>query len=121
MVTDDGEVIDLLNSKIELDDVVVDPEPAPAPPVVVNNISGLVSDMTADATTTAFTGMAVTLAETRGMPLGSNQTLEGIVKELLRPMLKDWLDTNLAPLVNRIVEREVAKLAGRAEDSDDIR
>jgi cell pole-organizing protein PopZ len=57
------------------------------------------------------------VARTRGVPLGNvNKTLEDVVKELLRPMLKDWLDVNLPPLVERIVEKEIVKLVGRAED-----
>ena len=100
------------------DDFEVEAEPAPA---VHNNIEeGLVSPATASATTTAFTDMTSVMAATRGLALGQNQTLEGIVKELLRPMLKEWLDANLTLLVQRIVEREVVKLAGRAEDDDTI-
>ena len=94
------------------------PEPEPLAAAETYTTEGLVSPTTADATTGAFAGMTSALHETRGLPLGNNQTLEGIVKELLRPMLKDWLDENLAPMVQRIVEREVAKLAGRAEEDD---
>lgn len=32
---------------------------------------------------------------------------------MLRPMLKDWLDTNLPPMVERYVEREIARLTRR--------
>ena len=31
-------------------------------------------------------------------------------------MLKEWLDYNLPPLVQRLVEREIGKLAGRADE-----
>lgn len=44
---------------------------------------------------------------------GSGQTIEDLVKEMLRPMLKDWLDTNLPPMVERYVEREIARLTRR--------
>ncbi|MCC8427631.1 DUF2497 domain-containing protein [Reyranella aquatilis] len=43
----------------------------------------------------------------------SGQTIEDLVKEMLRPMLKDWLDTNLPPMVERYVEREIARLTRR--------
>ena len=33
----------------------------------------------------------------------------------MRPVLKEWLDANLAPIVERVVEQEVKKLARRAE------
>ena len=46
----------------------------------------------------------------RDLPLGGGQrTLEDIVREALRPLLQDWLDQNLAPLVERLVHEEVAK------------
>jgi cell pole-organizing protein PopZ len=44
---------------------------------------------------------------------GSGQTIEDLVKEMLRPMLKEWLDTNLPPMVERYVEREIARLTRR--------
>ena len=40
----------------------------------------------------------------------SDQTLEDIVKELLRPMLKEWLDENLPGTVERIVKSEIRRL-----------
>ena len=84
----------------------------------MNSERQMVSPATAHSTANAFTDMTSAVAATRGMGLGQNQTLEAIVKELLRPMLKDWLDENLTALVQRIVEREVVKLAGRAEDDE---
>ena len=43
-------------------------------------------------------------------------TLEDIVRELLHPMLREWMDDNLPPMVERIVQRELEKLARRALD-----
>lgn len=42
---------------------------------------------------------------------GSDKTLEGMVREMLKPMLKEWLDRNLPDVVERVVAREVARLA----------
>ena len=42
---------------------------------------------------------------------GYDKTLEGMVREMLRPMLKTWLDENLPAVVERVVAREVARLA----------
>jgi uncharacterized protein len=39
--------------------------------------------------------------------------LEAMVRDMLRPMLKDWLDANLADIVRSAVEREVARIADR--------
>ena len=39
--------------------------------------------------------------------------LEDLVKEMLRPMLKEWLDKNLPPMVERYVESEIVRLTRR--------
>ena len=48
-------------------------------------------------------------ASTRGGP-----TLEDMVREELRPLLKTWLDTNLPALVERLVRAEIERVVGRA-------
>lgn len=37
-------------------------------------------------------------------------SLEGLTRDLLRPMLKDWLDSNLPPIVEAMVEREITRI-----------
>ncbi|MFN3621252.1 DUF2497 domain-containing protein, partial [Sphingorhabdus sp.] len=37
-------------------------------------------------------------------------SLEGLTRDLLRPMLKDWLDTHLPPIVEAMVEREIMRI-----------
>jgi len=39
-------------------------------------------------------------------------TLEGLVREMLRPMLSDWLDRNLPELVETMVAKEIARITG---------
>jgi uncharacterized protein len=39
------------------------------------------------------------------------RTLEDVVRELLRPMLQQWLDENLPGIVQRAVDTEVARIA----------
>jgi len=48
-----------------------------------------------------------------GPTMGSGKTLEDLVKEMLRPLLKEWLDRNLPPMVERFVEREIVRLTRR--------
>jgi uncharacterized protein len=43
----------------------------------------------------------------------SANTLEGMVREMLKPMIKPWLDENLPAIVERVVAQEVARLSGR--------
>jgi uncharacterized protein len=66
---------------------------------------GLLSNATAAAVDSAFNTLAATV-------LGQNaRTLEDLVKEMLRPMLKSWLDDNLPGLVERIVRAEIERVS----------
>ena len=42
----------------------------------------------------------------------SDGTLEGLVREMLRPMLREWIDANLPQLVETLVAREIARITG---------
>ena len=41
-------------------------------------------------------------------------TLEGLVREMLRPMLTEWLDANLPQVVEGLVSREIARISGKS-------
>jgi hypothetical protein len=58
---------------------------------------------------------------TKRMPIERSRsydgvTLEDIVRELLHPMLREWMDDNLPGMVERTVQKELEKLARRAMD-----
>lgn len=40
-------------------------------------------------------------------------SLEGLAREMLRPMLAQWLDANLPSMVERMVQAEIARIAGK--------
>ncbi|MGB8632839.1 MAG: DUF2497 domain-containing protein [Xanthobacteraceae bacterium] len=40
------------------------------------------------------------------------RTLQDLVQEMLRPMLKSWLDDNLPPMVERLVRTEIGQVTG---------
>jgi len=44
------------------------------------------------------------------------RTIEDLVKEVMRPMIREWLDDNLPALVERLVAREIERLTREAED-----
>jgi uncharacterized protein len=51
------------------------------------------------------------------LPLGDvGRTLEDMVRELLRPHMKEWLDANLPRLVERMVRDEIARLVREAQE-----
>jgi cell pole-organizing protein PopZ len=65
----------------------------------------LISASTMAAMDSAFNSLATTV-------IGQNaRTLEDLVKEMLRPMLKTWLDDNLPSLVERIVRAEIERVS----------
>ncbi|MBR0861503.1 PopZ family protein [Bradyrhizobium sp. YCK136] len=90
------------------------PRPAPAPPSYASvdfdapplpPQQPILAQSTVSAVESAFNSLAHTV-------LSSNaRTLEDLVKEMLRPMLKLWLDDNLPGLVERIVKAEIERVS----------
>jgi cell pole-organizing protein PopZ len=73
------------------------PPAAPAGPIL--------SQTTVSAVESAFNTLAHTVLSNNA------RTLEDLVKEMLRPMLKSWLDDNLPGLVERIVKAEIERVS----------
>lgn len=67
----------------------------------------LLSEQTTQATRGAIDALSRLLVKPEPK---SDGTLEGLVREMLRPMLREWLDANLPDMVESIVAREIAKL-----------
>lgn len=85
------------------------PEPPPPPPKpapVARDDDRLVSEPSASAAAASFSQLSEAIA----MP-PAGRTLEDVVRELLRPLLKDWLDTNLPRIVEAKVAEEVERIA----------
>jgi len=67
-----------------------------------------------DETTAAAASKAFhSLTQTVRVSKGEGRTLEDIVTELLKPMVKEWLDSNLPAIVEEKVEEEVQRVARR--------
>jgi len=69
----------------------------------------LVSD---DAAAASRQSLAA-LSTMRGSGAADQGALEAVVRDMLRPMLKDWLDQNLPLMVEELVTREIARITGR--------
>ncbi len=65
----------------------------------------MLSQTTVSAVESAFNALAHTVLSNNA------RTLEDLVKEMLRPMLKSWLDDNLPGLVERIVKAEIERVS----------
>ncbi|MBX9815378.1 MAG: DUF2497 domain-containing protein [Sphingomonas sp.] len=113
---------------LELSDPLADspaePEPAPMPitrptarpaPAVPSapaepEIAAIASPRTAAAARGALDNLARLMVKPEPE---SDGTLEGLVRELLRPMLREWLDANLPEIVEAMVAREIERITTR--------
>ncbi len=84
--------------------------PAEPPHTPTPKAEPILSERTAEATRGPLEALSrmVVKPETAG-----SDTLEGLVRELLKPMLSEWLDANLPQIVETMVAREIARITGR--------
>jgi hypothetical protein len=65
----------------------------------------LLSDQADQAVSAAFDALSTSLA------LQSSELAENVAREILRPLLKAWLDENLPSMVERLVRAEIQRVA----------
>ncbi len=83
-------------------------QPAPA-------ADALLAPAVAAAASASLGHLLRTVAAERGSAVRSGgPTIEDVVREELRPMLKDWLDQHLPAVVERLVRLEIERVVGRA-------
>ena len=103
-------------SDVVFEETLPEPEPPPPPPPPPrmaepprhssdNGDRGLMSASTSAAVDSAFNTLAQTVLVQNG------RTLEDLVREMLRPMLKTWLDDNLPSMVERLVRAEIERVS----------
>jgi cell pole-organizing protein PopZ len=80
-------------------------EPPPLYESPVQPAQQILSRSTVSAVESAFNTLANTVLSNNA------RTLEDLVREMLRPMLKSWLDDNLPGLVERIVKAEIERVS----------
>ena len=76
---------------------------------------GLTTESAAQSMRESLAALAM-IAEPGAPPqiVRSGETsLEGLTRDLLRPMLAEWLDRNLPEIVERLVKAEIARIAGK--------
>lgn len=78
------------------------PEPAQAKPIL--------SQRAADATRGPLEALSRMVVRPE---VSGSDTLEGLVRELLKPMLSEWLDANLPQVVESMVAKEISRITGR--------
>lgn len=90
--------------------------------VAAGSIGGerVVSERTAASSTDVLSQLASAILDRRDIAVGTREvTLEGMVREMLRPLLREWLDRNLPYLIERLVKREIDMMINRAERLED--
>jgi cell pole-organizing protein PopZ len=81
------------------------PDPASFAEAEVPPARALMSASTMASVESAFNSLANTVLSNNA------RTLEDLVKEMLRPMLKSWIDDNLPKMVERIVRAEIERVS----------
>lgn len=99
---------------LELKDAVSDPLPAraaaaPAAPAPEPDPT-ILSERAAEASRGALEALSRMVVKPEAPGADS---LEALVREMLRPMLSDWLDAKLPAIVETMVAREIARISGR--------
>lgn len=121
---EEEDILDLTEVVGEIPEATLEPEPEPeieidlqdadeSEPAVSQSQESILTDHAADATLQGFSSLLGNLAVDRGRHPGGI-TLEDIVRELMKPMLRDWLDQNLPPLIEKLVREELERLARKA-------
>ncbi|WP_294254334.1 DUF2497 domain-containing protein [uncultured Sphingomonas sp.] len=82
---------------------------AEAPGPVAAPVDPILSDRVAEASREKLEALSRLIVKPQ---VPGSDTLEGLVREMLKPMLRDWLDQNLPQLVEQIVAREIARITG---------
>lgn len=112
-------VEDFAEAEVEPIEDTFDPVAEPLPEPVIEEeapMSAKVAPLTDTATSSAAAGALGKLLSNVefGEEAGGTTTIEGLVREMMRPMLKEWLDANLPGIVEKHVEAEVQRIARMA-------
>lgn len=99
----DDEVLELT----EIDAYAEEERPEPMKDVAED--AELISEHVAKASRLSLKSLSSLIVK----PEAGANTLEGLVREMLRPMLSEWLDANLPAVVERMVSREIRRITGK--------
>lgn len=77
----------------------------------VTDSAGLLSDDAATASRQRLASLSA--LRQKSETATDNGSLEAVVRDMLRPVLKEWLDQHLPEIVEDLVTREIARITGR--------
>lgn len=87
------------------------PEPAPPPPEAASLLAPAAA---AAAAASVGNLLRAVSADRHAVVHRGGPTIEDLVREEIRPLLKAWLDEHLPPMVERLVRTEIERVVGRA-------
>ena len=97
-------------------DMLVSPpvQAASAPRMAMDDASGLIAPAAAAAAAASVGSLLRAVSSERGSQVyRGGPSIEDLVREEIRPILKDWLDMHLPPLVERLVRAEIERVVNR--------
>jgi len=97
-------------------DMLVTPpnQAASAPRMGMDDASGLIAPAAAAAAAASVGSLLRAVSSERGSQVyRGGPSIEDLVREEIRPILKDWLDMHLPPLVERLVRAEIERVVNR--------
>jgi len=97
----DGGVLELGDAAEIIEDA--DAEPGEAPALLSSDAERSMRESLAELAVLAEAGSGRACAGT---------SIEGMVREMLKPMLAQWLDRHMPAIVERLVKAEIARLKG---------
>ena len=99
-----GDILDLQDEDVRDGDI---------PPASDELVSTASADAARQSLEPLCAGVTPDAAPAPASALPAARTMEDVVLDALRPMLKDWLDTNLPPLVEAMVAKEISRITGK--------
>ena len=80
------------------------------------------SGRTIQVSTDVLSQLARAILDQRDIAVGNRDlTMEGMVRQMLHPILREWLDRNLPYLVERLVKKEIDLMVNRGLEAGRLR
>lgn len=112
---DSDEILEL-TEEVGVEDAMPAPKaasPKPAKPAAAASTPGAETILSVESEVAARHSLSALSSMLVAPQDGGDNTLDGLVRSLLKPMLKEWLDARLPALVEEMVAKEIARITAR--------
>jgi uncharacterized protein len=104
----DDDVLEL--TEMAAEDALIAPVADVVTPTSAESSAAIISPAVTASTRSAFESLSALIVKPE---VHGSDTLEGLVREMIRPMLKEWLDARLPEIVEAMVAKEISRISGR--------